>query len=629
MMQSLTNINRLYADKQNKYQPTRVIKGQEKTPASNPIKSIFANQDGIPANFLKHNLISFTGVSPEASVSANVGKTTVTSLIDADQIYGKALDYINNAQKSIQIEMFEFQNLKVDGHIWPSAGAETVAGWEKQQAILDALIQKKKENPDLNVQVILDSHKWYQDGFDHQLKHYNNMRMIKYLKDNNIDVVPYPRRYQGGGSLQHVKFLAVDSNKVILGGENWGNHSAANHDACVAIKTQPQHEHSEVDNLIDEIFNKDWKFAWQRLGVTNLAPEEDKINTNPADVPPESLEYMVVAGNVFQDPKYKNRYQNGELNLPEVKPISDPAIKILTNSPKEYEEISEQGSESIGTYIKERLNTAQSLKAELFVLSHKEIVNKIIERHKEAQNGGRPFDVQILMHPGIVDDFPYCRKTKHALEKAGIPVQMYKVDEDINQKLHAKWAIFDNKELLIGSANWSAAGLETNLASGKRDDYPLTDATINEEIYKYKPQIDNLEKSFGLASLFGEKQEINDSELKIRINSFKEFLKNKPPETTPETINNTRKLIAFYKVLKDYNTQKSQYRRGNHECAISISNEEIAKTFLRQFDKDWEYSKITVPDGYSENQSAQNIVDQKNSIRQMVMDTEPSFDTVA
>ena len=81
--------------------------------------------------------------------------------------------------------------------------------------------------------------------------------MIKFLKNNNIDVVPYPRAAQQGANLQHIKLLIVDSKKAILGGMNWGSHSAVNHDACIALEKLSDKENSEIDNIIGKVATVD------------------------------------------------------------------------------------------------------------------------------------------------------------------------------------------------------------------------------------------------------------------------------------------------------------------------------------------------------------------------------------
>jgi len=593
--------------------------------------------------YLAQYLPLIKGPKPEDSVTAKVGNTDVTTLIDAQQIFDKTTDYLQSAKKSIQFEMFGFGNVDVDGHIWPTAGAENIEGSKQQQKILDLLVEKKKQG--VKVQVILDAHKWYIDGTGNEHRHFNNMNMIKYLMEKGIDVVPYPRASQHGGNIQHVKFLAVDGKKAIIGGMNWGNHSPANHDACVAIETQKGKKNSEVDNLIMELFDSDWAFAWERLGKTKmvngpLTREEQKLfkGLNRL-ILEENIEYQELVGELYKDEKYKTRYikdmhkaierPNGvkitpALNLPDVKPLKNPKFKILTNLPREYQYIGSSGSEGIGDYIKNRLETAESLRAELFVLSHFEIAAQIIKRHREAKSGGRPFDAQIIVDPGILEQFPYCRKVFDALAIEGVPIRKYKVNETINQRMHSKWAVFDNREVLIGSANWSAVGLENNVDTGERDDYLLYNELIDEEINSFhREKINEREKLFGFSHVFAGQQgegNLNYDSLKSRRRSIKTALKKVdiekiddkyPPVITIETKNyfkagvaeqtqiqltkaNYRELqglMSRYKIVKLLQQRKKTFARGNHEATVAFENEDLAKTFVRQFAKDWEYSK--------------------------------------
>lgn len=578
--------------------------------AANDTGSSVADYLGV---YLRHLMAKATGVIPEPSVTANVGKTKVTTLIDGKQIFDRVCEDIKSAEKSIQIEMFEMQNLKVDGDIWPSAGAETLPGWSKQQQILDMLVKKKQANPNMKIQVILDVHKWYQDGFGNRKRHYSNMKMISYLKEHGIDVVPYPRPQQGGTVLQHVKMLAVDGKKVVLGGMNWGNHSSANHDACIAIETLPNQKNSEVDNIINDIFNKDWKFAWQRLGKTKFVPgpttpeEQKDYKGKGKQIKEEAVEYMKLVGNIFNKPEYLTRFDKGNLDLVEVKPIATPAIKVLVNNPREYALVGENGEESIGKYIKERIDNCTSLKAELFVLSHKEIVNKIIQRFNEAKNGGRPFDVQLIISPGILDDFPYCRQAFSSLEEAGVPIRVYNVNKEITQRLHTKWAVFDNQDLLIGSANWSAVGLENNIETGQRTDYKLTNALLDERIKEYQPRVTELENEVGLESVFNTDGFVDMEELKIRNKAIKQDLEeiqngdfDKLETVDVRKKQAFRKLLGYYDLIKGHEERKAKFKRGNHECAVVVPNKKIATTFLKQFDKDWQHSIPVMPDGYGE-----------------------------
>jgi len=598
----------------------------------------------------------YSGVKPEDSKTAPVGKTNVTTLIDGGQIFGKALNYIQNAKKSIQVEMFEFQNKDDVGH-HPYGGAENVDGSKEQKQLYDAIIKKSQEG--VKVQVILDASKWpaekSKDGKKGN-KFYNNLEMVKRLIDAGVDVAIYPRARQGGTKIQHVKILAIDGEKIIIGGENWGNHSPVNHDACVAIETQDQHkgQGSEVDNIINTIFNKDWKFAWNQIGIYGAMNDKEKNSHLKIikGITPEAKEYMQIIGEIYNNPKYKEKASKGEFYLPEVKPIENPAIKVLVNSPVEYKTQGiyekDMDTESLRTYLlgkkdkegkeltKGKLDdpNINYLRAELFVLSHKEIVKKIIKRHKEsikeeekAKKEGRAvdpnkiFDVKILVSPDLLKQFPYLKKYYEDLRKAGVPVEEFKVNEDLKQRLHCKWAVMghqvkdnklDNLELLIGSANWSEAGLENNAEKGTRQDYELTNESTVENINKFF-NIKGIGKKLEEAVLNDEKiiQKIQGifTEKGVKKGSiYKQICENKKildqeekrlleqqidlnNKSNDESLEKIRVLKKRYFVVTDYIKKKVvKYKRGNHECAIVIPNAEIAQTFIRQFDKDWEFT---------------------------------------
>lgn len=56
---------------------------------------------------------------------------------------------------------------------------------------------------------------------------------------------------------------------------------------------------------------------------------------------------------------------------------------MLCTKPRELAYIGEKGSESVRDYVMQKVKTAKKLRAELFVLSDKEIIQTIIERvHK-------------------------------------------------------------------------------------------------------------------------------------------------------------------------------------------------------------------------------------------------------
>ncbi|MCD8378285.1 MAG: phospholipase D family protein [Candidatus Gastranaerophilales bacterium] len=545
-------------------------------------------------------------VIPEKSKSAVVGKTTVTTLIDGEQIFDKAADYIKSAKKSIQIEMFEFQHPQIDGNIWPANGAEVVAGFDTHKSLLPMIMKKKRENPDLKIQMILDAHKWYMDGNGNSVRHYNNQNMIKYLKTNGIDVVPYPRAAQSGAALQHVKLVAVDGKKVIMGGMNWGTHSAANHDACVSIETRPDSKHSEVDNILSEIFNKDWAFSWQRLGKTKIVAgpltenEQQFYKGLHKEIKQENIDYMKIVGELYDNEADRTRYdpKNLEkLDLIKYNPIEKPAIKILSTKPRELAYTGEQGSESIRTYVMDKVSTSKKLKAELFVLSDKEIIQTIIDRVHKGE-----LDAKIIVDPSIIEEFPYCNTAYQKLVENNIPIRQYKTNTNINQRMHGKWAVFDDKEVLIGSSNWSAMAMNQNLKKGQREDYNLYTEEINKEIVKYMKDVEPFEKLAGLPPLNRKKLDYKEvlsrrAKIKKAVNQINECgsanvkLQDKEYKFTVKNRSDLNTIKGYYKIIIDRNNAKEKYKRGNNEAAIAFEKPSLARVFIRQFEKDWKHSE--------------------------------------
>lgn len=576
------------------------------------------------------------GVLPEPSITKEVGKTKVTTLIDGEQIFKKTIRYIKNAEKSIQIEMFDFQSRED----LKAPFRKKIPGSYEQQQILEELIKKKKAG--VKVQVILDSKKWYKKTGNR----YHNIDMIKRLIDNGIDVIIYPRSRQEGTLIQHVKFLAVDSQKVIVGGMNWGNHSPNNHDACVAIETinnkskNPQ-GNSEVDNIIDTIFNKDWAYSWKMLGIHGSMTDKEKHPVPPTlynETLPEADEYMKLIGNVFNKAKYRKRFLRGNLDLPEVKPLpsDEMKIRVFINSPREYKahDIYDENfdNESIRTYllgkkdksgrelVKGKLDDpdVNYLRLELFALTNKEIAEKIKKRYKE-----KTLDVKILVDeelrtklPGVGD--MYLKLIKGTSEEDRVPIEPYKGAE--NQWLHSKWAVCGHKneqtgklgdlEVLIGSANWSAVGLENNITKGKRPDYEGFKATLLEYINNnFKEPITKLEKTLEPhLSEEGKEQKgipvftetgiitknIPDRKryLTKKAKEFNKKLENdeENKEFNQLVYNKIRVLQGYYELLTESLNTEPRYKRGNHECAVLIPNEEIARTFIRQFERDYAYT---------------------------------------
>jgi phosphatidylserine/phosphatidylglycerophosphate/cardiolipin synthase-like enzyme len=326
--------------------------------------------------------------------------TKVQSLLGGGQIFNKINEVLDKAKSWVLVDMYNLQSPE----LYPErTSPENTPGAHIQASLVDRLIQLKNKN--VNVRVILDNTKQQpRDG--EKLEDNHNERTIAKLKESGIPVLTYP----GEASIKsHVKILMADNKHAVIGGMNWGNHSATNHDGAIYIQGP------DTRNIFHKVFKPDWITA----------------GGSPSELPP-------------------------------ITPFHAGKLKVLQTSG----ENSEQGAkDEILNGILSQIDQAKnSVHAELFVLTQKQVVDKLIAKHKELSKKGKE-GVKILVDPGLFFLFPNCRPGIQKLAKAGVPIRFFKSSREHEEKLHAKWAVFDRKNLLVGSANWSAIGLESRNAA--------------------------------------------------------------------------------------------------------------------------------------------------------------------
>ncbi len=335
-------------------------------------------------------------VYPASEIGGSRDKETkVTSLLGGGQIFGKIHETLDKAKSWVMLNMYNFQSPE----IYPERGClPDTPGRAEQAALAQKLVDLQKKG--VQVRVILDNSKQpVKPPYTFEPDH--NTRMLEFLRKNGISTVTYPRAHS---RINHTKLLVVDNNQAVVSGMNWGNHSPANHDGGVHI------EGPDARNLFHKSFRPDW----------------------------------LTSGG---DPKL----------LPPIQPFRQGKIKVLQTAGAD----TVQGPKSeIQDAILDQINKAQkSIHAELFVLTNKQVVSRLIDKHHELTRAGQE-GVKILVDPGLYFLFPNCRPGIVNLQKAGVPIRFLKTDRGREEKLHAKWAVFDRKNVLMGSANWSGVGLE-------------------------------------------------------------------------------------------------------------------------------------------------------------------------
>ncbi len=247
---------------------------------------------------------------------------------------------------------------------------------------------------------------------------------IDELRKNGVNVLLYPVKEAGSkeakfGQIDHVKMLIVDGDKAVIGGMNWGEHSPSNHDVDVMV------EGPAVDKM-EWLFRKDWL---QSGGSQSELPWIEKTPAHPEG--------------------------NSSVNL---------VVSSLDLNERTIEKTVHRSID----------NAKKSIHCELFVLTRRETVDKLIAAHD------RGVDVRVVLNPLKIKGFSVNEKAAGRLKEAGVPVKWYVPNERTKSKLHAKMATFDDDQTILGSANWSYAGFNVN----READVEIMDKKVNSEFDK-------------------------------------------------------------------------------------------------------------------------------------------------
>jgi len=178
---------------------------------------------------------------PLPAVSAPIisGADQLVPLPDGPSAFAAIVDVLRAARRSIELELYEFQRL------------DLVA------MLLDA------HDRGLTVTAIKDP------------SERSSETSWAVLEQGGVRVVAFPLERL---TIDHVKLLIVDGVRAIVGGINWGSHSALNHDVDV-LAAGPV-----VDNL-ERVFRQDLALAGEPTPIPPPAPDRhvEVLVTHPGD----------------------------------------------------------------------------------------------------------------------------------------------------------------------------------------------------------------------------------------------------------------------------------------------------------------------------------------------------------
>lgn len=101
-------------------------------------------------------------------------------------------------------------------------------------------------------------------------------------------------------------------------------------------------------------------------------------------------------------------------------------------------------------------NADESILLEQMCITH----DGLCERLTEAARRG--VEVRVLLDPFQIGNTKLNEKCVKRLRECGVEVRWFEPDPELKNRLHAKLAIFDGRQAILGSANWSEAGMTYN-----------------------------------------------------------------------------------------------------------------------------------------------------------------------
>jgi phosphatidylserine/phosphatidylglycerophosphate/cardiolipin synthase-like enzyme len=174
---------------------------------------------------------------PLAPISS--GADQLVPLPDGATAFAAIVEELGHAQRSIDLELYEFQRLDLAGQLLDA----------RDRGVTVTAIKDPSERSSRTV--------WSQ------------------LEQGGVKVVAFPLERM---TIDHVKLLIVDGTRAIVGGINWGTHSSKNHDFDL-LATGPV-----VENL-ERVFKQDLALAGEPAIIPPPAPDRavQVLTTRPGE----------------------------------------------------------------------------------------------------------------------------------------------------------------------------------------------------------------------------------------------------------------------------------------------------------------------------------------------------------
>lgn len=326
------------------------------------------------------------GEVPETKSFGLSGGNAVSLLVDGPQIFDEIDHVIRNARKSVQVHIFQL-------------------GGETGMKIVEALVAKKAEG--VAVQVLVDPNHGGAGSVKEQF-----MQCLTALQQAGIPVRDYDLRGMPKGPtwisrlgiLDHSKLVVADGQTAIMGGMNFYDHAAPNHDYMVRIE-------GPAATQLGEFMNQDWEHSGTNEGAVKLEPSG---------------------------------------------PRGDVTIALAETSPR---------VRNIRGLLCERFLAARKkIWTQVLFLDDDRVTDALVKAKGRGVDVQVMLDpIKWGNHVPELDKLPFNGIPNWAavdkLVRAGVPVAWYESDRK-QRNLHAKISMVDDRWVLTGSANYTYRSLD-------------------------------------------------------------------------------------------------------------------------------------------------------------------------
>lgn len=320
---------------------------------------------------------------PEAQradpAAAALERRLVVPHLDQAAIFPAARRLIEGARSDIQLDMF-------------------FMGGRLGAAIADALIAKQRSG--VEVKVLYDPGMGYTPAIKRSVE-----PVMRRLAEGGVEARPYPVGALEGAvpiKANHNKMLLVDGRTALVGGMNFADVNAPNHDLMLEAEGPAVRE-------LKRVFKRNWVLAG--------GDETDLLGSWQAPPVPTTGEHVLATTSGLY----------GEKTRPHLERLIDGAQKRIW--------------------------------LQMFILADDALCDRLIAASR------RGVDVRVLVDPNKFAFALELKGMPNlgAVHKfQGTPIRIGLYDTAPGEQMHIKSCLFDEAHVAAGSTNWTQAGLDTN-----------------------------------------------------------------------------------------------------------------------------------------------------------------------